>query len=161
MNRTVVLGTAGAIVLAAGVYVLGAVTGFFGKGRPETNVTLALVGGVCHADVSNDLGGSHNDKITWKITNTNCTDAQYVSFTEYKEYLTSGYGSPDADVVDVARPVTTSAIAVGTPGSYDVHIKMKHYKPFGEKRYKYKVCVGTDANTTGSCTDPDLDVWPF
>ena len=36
-----------------------------------------------------------------------------------------------------------------------------NWNPFGDKVYKYKICVGPSPNPSTNCLDPDVDVWPF
>jgi len=155
-SRVAVFGVSVIAIAAVGFYLLRAAAG--PHGRPEANVTLTMVGSICHADVSNDVGGKRGAAVTWRITN-NCSTDQYVSFTGYKPYLSSGFGAIEHDVVDPDRAVTPTAIPPSRPGPpVVVHIT----KPviIFEVRYKYTVCVGADASTTGNCNDPDFDIWP-
>ena|SRR5258706_3584832 len=155
-SRVVVFGVSVIAIAAVGFYLLRAAAG--PHGRPEANVTLNMVGNICHADVSNDLGGKRGATVMWRITN-NCSTDQYVSFTGYKQYLSSGYGTIEHDVVDPDRAVTPTAIRAGQPGP-PVVVRITKLVIFGEVRYKYTVCVGADASTTGNCNDPDFDIWP-
>ncbi|SRR5260221_8098614 len=156
LSRVAVFGVSLIAIAAVGFYLVQAANGY--HGRPEANVTLTMIGNVCHADMANDVGGKRGVAVTWRITN-NCSTDQYVSFSNYRQYLSSGFGAVEHDVVDIDRAVTPTAIRAGQPGP-PVVVHITKSTLIVELRYKYTVCVGADASTTGNCNDPDFDIWP-
>src|SRR5437899_986747 len=104
MNRvTIVVGGVVVIVILVSGVALHLFN--FGKkeGKPQTEIRLSIQGGVCKANEPDRLGGYHNDKVKWNVQN-DCTDAQYVTITNYREKLDPAdptkLGPPDTGVVD-------------------------------------------------------------
>ena len=166
MNRltvVVVLVTVAVVVLLAGHFILRQSFGFFaGGGNAQVTVQLTLQNGVCSVrGPVDDLGGAWKNKVRWNIDNT-CAAPQYVSFLEYKEDFGAGnYGpiEPAGSIVD-PDPANSAQVLQGAPVSVEGKIAKLHFTHFGDKRYKYKICVGPAMGPTTNCLDPDVDVWP-
>jgi hypothetical protein len=137
-----------------------------GGGRPTVPVALTMQNGVCSVQGPvGDLGGGYRAPIKWDVTN-NCTaPAQYVSFLEYREDFGPGsYGPIEKGIVDPDPAPDAQHLRLIAPGgrdSIDARIVKLHFSHFGDRRYKYKICVGPAPNPTTNCLDPDVDVWPF
>ncbi|MBI3401082.1 MAG: hypothetical protein HY048_06650 [Acidobacteria bacterium] len=166
MKRSaVILVTVGAVVVVVvgGFVTLRRTLGIFGGGgKDQVSVQLTMQGDVCSVrGPVDDLGGAWKNKVQWNIDNT-CDAPQYVSFLEYREDFGGGnYGSiePRGSVVD-PDPANSPQVLRGIPASVVGKIAKLHLSHFGDRRFKYKICVGPNQNPATNCLDPDVDVWP-
>jgi hypothetical protein len=149
------------LVVVVGLFAVRRFTGFpSGRGKKEVDVQVTMQGGVCAVKSPVDeLGGAWKNKVRWNATNVDCDASQYVTFLEYRARNESGLSEPE-HIVD-PDPASSRQLARGSSDRVDAKIDKFNWNPFGDKVYKYKICVGPSPNPSTNCLDPDVDVWPF
>ena len=129
------------------------------KGRFDIEIHVAMQNGLCQVKQPVDvLGGKKNQPISWLVKNDDCDIPQYVTFSEYREYLANGgYGPVDTTIVD---PNLAASKQIERTRDDKVLARIAKGVKNTDVLYKYKICTGPFPNPTQTCLDPDVDVWP-